>query len=110
MTQQYDNTNRGALFVNEKRTQPNHPNYTGMLNVGGVEYWLSGWTKESKSGKKFLSLSIKIKDGQTSTGLAPTASGDGFLDQGGTATPAATKPADRGIPGGASDYDDDIPF
>jgi len=58
----YDNTNRGALFKNNRKEQPSHPDYTGTLNVGGVDYYLNGWLKESKKdGRKFFSLSVKEK-------------------------------------------------
>jgi uncharacterized protein (DUF736 family) len=57
MSEQYDNTNRGALFPQEKKTD-NHPNLSGSLNIAGVDYWLSGWTKTSKEGKKYISLSL----------------------------------------------------
>lgn len=60
---EYDNTNRGALFINENKTDDKHPDRSGSLNVDGVDYWLSGWLKDGKSGK-FLSLSIKPKDQQ----------------------------------------------
>lgn len=60
---QYDNTNRGALFKNDRKEQPNHPDYRGSVNVGGVEYWLSAWIKDGQKGK-FMSLSIKPKDDQ----------------------------------------------
>jgi len=61
---EYDNTNRGALFRNADK-DPNDEkerDYSGTLDVEGTEYWLSGWVRTSKkSGKKYLSLSIKPK-------------------------------------------------
>jgi uncharacterized protein (DUF736 family) len=60
---QYDNSNRGAIFKNDDKQQDNHPDYKGSLNVNGVDLWVSGWIKTSeKTGKKFLSLSVKPKD------------------------------------------------
>ncbi len=59
----FDNTNRGILSKNLSKTQSNHPEYSGSINVDGVDYWLSAWIKESsKDGKKFFSLSVKPKD------------------------------------------------
>lgn len=58
---QYDNTNRGVLFKNDKREQDNHPHYRGSINVNGEEFWLSAWLKESEKGK-FMSLSVKPKE------------------------------------------------
>ncbi len=58
---QYDNTNRGVLFKNDRREQDSHPHYRGSINVGGEEFWLSAWLKESEKGK-FMSLSVKPKD------------------------------------------------
>lgn len=59
---QYDNTNRGALFKNNRKEQPNHPDYNGTINVGGVDYWLNAWVKEGKKdGRKYFSLSVKEK-------------------------------------------------
>ena len=60
---QYDNSNRGTIFKNEDKQQDNHPDYKGSLNVNGVDLWVSGWLKTSeKTGKKFMSLSVKPKD------------------------------------------------
>jgi uncharacterized protein (DUF736 family) len=56
---QYDNTNRGVLFRNEKKKSEKHPDYDGQVNVEGVDWALSGWIRESKNGKKFLSISVK---------------------------------------------------
>lgn len=59
MTQEFDNTNRGALFNNKRKTSDNHPDMTGKINIDGTEYWLSGWYKEMKgSGDEYMSLSL----------------------------------------------------
>lgn len=70
---QYDNSNRGVLFANERKTRPNQPDFTGNVELSrellaflaselsaGREPKLaiSGWSKVGKSGKKFLSLSV----------------------------------------------------
>lgn len=58
---QFDNTNRGALFKNDKTGgNPNWPDYRGSVNVDGKEFWLDAWIKDGKKGK-FMSLSIKPK-------------------------------------------------
>ena len=64
MTQQYeyDNTNRGALFRNNRKEQDSQPDHTGSINVDGKEYFLNAWIKTSQSGNKFFSLSVKPKD------------------------------------------------
>jgi len=59
----YDDTNRGALFKNERKEKETHADYNGTINVGGQEFWLNAWLKESKAGKKFFSLSVKAKEG-----------------------------------------------
>jgi hypothetical protein len=60
---EHDNTNRGALFRNDDK-DPNDDrdrDYNGTLDIEGTEYWVSGWVKTSKAGKKYLSLSVKAK-------------------------------------------------
>ena len=60
----YDNTNRGVLFANDKKGNEKRPDFTGDLNVGGVEYKISAWKKSSKAGNNFLSISVQLKEGQ----------------------------------------------
>ena len=70
----YDNTNRGALFRNDRKEQEKQPDYTGSLNVEGVDYWLSAWLRESKEGKKFFSMAVTPKEKPASQ-PAPKADG-----------------------------------
>lgn len=52
----YDNTNRFALFKQNKEGVENRPDYTGTITLeGGKELRLSAWIRESKSGLKYLS-------------------------------------------------------
>ena len=62
MTKQYDNTNGGALFPNDKKQKESHPDYRGNINVEGTEYWIKGWKKTAKTGMRFLSLSLTKKE------------------------------------------------
>jgi len=54
----YDNTNRGALFKNDKKETEKQPDYRGKLNVNGKDFYLSAWIKSAKDGGKFMSLSV----------------------------------------------------
>lgn len=92
MSQQYDNTNRGVLFKNDRKTKDTQPGYTGSLNVDGVEYYLDAWVKDGQKGK-FFSVSVKRKD-QQSHAPAPA---------------RAPAPAPRPS-SGFDDMNDDIPF
>jgi uncharacterized protein (DUF736 family) len=83
---EYDNTNRGTIFKNEKKSEEKHPDMNGSINVDGKDYWISGWKKTSKAGTAFLSLSVRAKEEQTRQVSKPT---------------TKAKPAD---------LDDDIPW
>ena len=86
---EYDNTNRGTLFRNDERKHDRSPEYSGSINVGGVEYWLNGWVQEAKTtGRRFFSLTVRPKD-----------------------KPAATRnEASQRMQAPRQDFDDSIPF
>jgi hypothetical protein len=67
---EFDNTNRGSLFKNDKKEEEKHPDMSGTINIDGVEYWISGWKKVSKAGSGFISLSVRPKQERQSS--APT--------------------------------------
>jgi len=55
----YDNTNTGRLFKNDKKTPENkQPDYRGDLNIDGVEKQIAAWLTTSKSGTKYMSLKL----------------------------------------------------
>lgn len=61
---QYDNTNTGVLFINDKGDNPKRPDRKGSLNIEGVDYWLSGWVRE-KDGKPYMQLKAERKEQQS---------------------------------------------
>lgn len=75
MAKDFDNTDRGVLFKNDKKSTEKHPDYKGQINVGGAEFWLSAWIKKSESGKTFMSLSIQPKDAERSDQRRPAQKG-----------------------------------
>lgn len=96
MVQQYDNTNRGALFGNQnKREGKKDPDFQGKLDVDGTEHWISGWFfTYTKDGEKRRAISLALGDP---------------IEQ--EEEPAPRKAAQNKRGGGAFDQmDDDIPF
>ena len=55
--------NNGALFKNTRKESDKGPDYRGDLNVEGTDYWIAAWLKESKDGKKYMSLAVTPKEG-----------------------------------------------
>lgn len=76
MAKQYDNTDTGALFKNKEKSSDRAPDYQGNINVGGQEFWLSAWLKESKNGEKYMSLAVKAKEGGKQQGKRQTVESD----------------------------------
>ena len=56
----YDDTNRGVLFENDRKEKDTHPDMRGQIDIEGRMYWISAWWKEPrKGGPDFLSLSVE---------------------------------------------------
>jgi hypothetical protein len=64
----YDDTNRGSLFSNKKKTKDNQPDFTGSLNVNGAKFRLSVWKKTSKAGEAYMSVSVQPDTGWSNGG------------------------------------------
>ena len=65
MSKDFDNTNRGSIWKNEKKETDKHPDFTGSLNVDGKDYWVSAWKRRPDASERApaLSFSVKPKDG-----------------------------------------------
>ncbi len=80
-----------VLFKNDRKETEKHPDYKGWGQVNGTPVWISAWIKSGKKGK-FMSLSIKPKDGPELT------------------QPARREPAPERDRGRAEDIRGEIPF
>ena len=91
---EYDNTNRGSVWINDKKLTDKHPDLNGSLNVDGVEFWVSAWKRKEGANPKapVLSFSIKRKD------------------EAKKAAPTADSPVDIPNPGDPDAFFEDIPF
>jgi uncharacterized protein (DUF736 family) len=54
-------TNTGSLFLNNKKDIAGQPDFKGAVSVGGLEFTLDGWMRQSTSGKQFIALSLAPK-------------------------------------------------
>lgn len=59
--------NSGSLFKNDKKTTDKHPDRKGSAMIDGVQYWVSGWVRQDKSGNPWMSLSFQRKDQVTTS-------------------------------------------
>lgn len=84
----YDNTNRGSIWKNEKKETEKHPDFTGSLNVEGKEFWISAWKRRPDQSEKAPALSFQVRAKDESA--------------------ANVKPAQA--PSANADFDDDVPF
>ena len=67
MTKQYDETNRWKLFHNGEKKNPKGPDYSGTVNINGVEYKLAGWKTKTSNGGVMLSGPVTPAEEQQQT-------------------------------------------
>jgi len=91
----FDKTNRGSIWKNDKKEKDTHPDFTGSLNVGGVEYWVSAWKRKEGAAAKAPALSFSIKPKEEQQSISQR---------------AMPKQVDARVHPRAEDMDDDIPF
>ena len=88
--------NSGSIFVNDRKEKDTHPDRSGTARIDGVDYWVSGWLKQDKNGKPYMSMSFKRKDNQLAS----------LRDELNARSPQA--PARR--QSAADDLSDEVPF
>ena len=57
----YDNTNRGQIWPNDRKESDKHPDFKGDINVDGVEYWVSAWKRDPNGNPRAPSLQFSIQ-------------------------------------------------
>jgi len=77
---EYSNENKGAIWKNEKKESDNHPDFTGSLNVEGIEYWVSAWKKGKDANPKAPVLKFSIKPKEAPKAQKGTHSSADFID------------------------------
>jgi hypothetical protein len=102
---QYDNTNRFSLFKNDRKQEDRDADFTGTLNIEGVEYFVDAWKPRQPGGKLVLSGRVKPKAKQPND--FGTAQRQARYGKGEEEVPR--RPNGRPAPSYA-DLDDDLPF
>lgn len=103
---EYDNTNRGSIWKNDKKVKDTDPDFTGSVNVNGVEFWVNAWKRKQDANPKApaLSFSVKPKEQQQSISQRAMPKGpNSYSDIKGRRDPISTGHLDQNADG-------DIPF
>ncbi len=68
---EYDDTNRGQIWKNDRKESERHPDFKGSLNVEGKDYWVSAWLRSAEANPRAPSLrfSITAKDEVQAEGI-----------------------------------------
>lgn len=103
----FDNTNRGSIWKNDKKEKDTHPDFTGSLNVGGVEYWVSAWKRKEGAPAKAPALSFSVKPKEKSVMEQAEEPAQSISQRAMAARPG---PISTGRPRQDDALDDSIPF
>ena len=86
---EYDNELTGVIGKNDRKEKDSQPDIKGNCEIGGTQYWISGWKRDRKDGSgSFYKLQFEPKEAQK---------------------PAQKKPAASRVPGSDDDLEE-IPF
>jgi|SRR5687768_2669713 len=104
---EYSNENRGSIWKNDKKETDKHPDFTGSLNVNGVDYRVSAWKRKEGANPKAPALSFTVKpkeeQQQSISQRAMPKGPNSYSDIKGRRDPISTGHLDR-------DLDDVVPF
>lgn len=50
--------NSGSLFNNNRKQRESSPDKNGKARIGGKDYYIAAWAKQSKNGDTYLSLAF----------------------------------------------------
>ena len=56
--EKYDNTNRGAMFKNDRKKTETHPDLGGTIDVGGTEYYINAGRRNPR--RVFRSIRFQL--------------------------------------------------
>jgi len=71
---EYDNTNRGAIWKNDKKETEKHPDFRGEMEVTAPgKYWVSAWKRSpgAPDNAPALSFALTPKDSVVKSEPAP---------------------------------------
>ena len=72
----FDRTNRGSIWKNEKKTTDGHPDFTGSYtSESGIEFWVSAWKRKDGANPKAPALTFSMKPKDATKRADPISSG-----------------------------------
>ena len=84
----YDDSDRGAIWKNDRKERDKQPDFTGDAKVDGIDYRVSGWKREPGANPATPALRLSFRRKQ----------------------PEVSTPAVQASQAPPTDFDDDIPF